>query len=180
MQEFSMPKNIMLTLTGRDKIGIVDSVTSVIVKRDGNVESSRMARLGGEFAVLMLIALPDKEFENLDKDFQQLRGEGYQVSLLQTEADSMKYAGWLLYEIEVTGADHEGIIHEVSHHLAAQGINIESMDTISTPAPMSGTPLFMMKGVVVVPPQLHFHVWSDALEEVGDKLNVSINVGMVK
>lgn len=175
-----MPKNIVLTLTGRDKVGIVDSVTSVIVKRNGNVESSRMARLGGEFAMLMLIALPDKEFANLDQDFQQLRAEGYQVTLLQTEDDSKKYIGWLPYEIEVTGADHEGIIHDISHHLASQGINIESMDTSSTPAPMSGTPLFMMKGIVLVPPKLTFHVWSDTLEEVGDKLNVSVKVWMVK
>jgi glycine cleavage system transcriptional repressor len=175
-----MPKNIVLTLTGRDKVGIVDNVTSVIAKRDGNVEASRMARLGGEFAMLMLVTLPDKALDNLDKDFQQLRGEGYQVTLLQTEDDSKKYAGWLPYEIEVTGADHEGIIHDISHHLATQGINIESMDTSSTPAPMSGTPLFMMKGVILVPPKLTFHIWSDALEEIGDKLNVSVKVGVVK
>jgi glycine cleavage system transcriptional repressor len=175
-----MPKSIVLTLTGHDKVGIVDSVTSVIAKRDGNVESSRMARLGGEFAMLMLISLPDNEFDNLEQDFQQLRKEGYQVALLQTEDVSKKYAGWLPYEIEVTGADHEGIIHDISHHLAVQGINIESMDTSSTPAPMSGTPLFMMKGVVLVPPQLHYHVWSNALEEIGDKLNVNVKVGMVK
>jgi glycine cleavage system transcriptional repressor len=175
-----MPKNIVLTLTGRDKVGIVDNVTSLIVKHGGNVESSRMARLGGEFAMLMLIALPDKEHASLDQNFKQLRGEGYQLALVETEDDSKKYAGWLPYEIEVTGADHEGIIHEISHHLAAQGINIESMDTSSTPAPMSGTPLFTMKGIVLVPPKLTFHVWSDSLEDIGDKLNVSVKVGMVK
>lgn len=175
-----MSKNIVLTLTGRDKVGIVDKVTSVIAKWDGNVEASRMTRLGGEFAMLMLITLPDDRFAKLDQDFQHMRAEGYQVTLLQTEDDSTKYAGWLPYEIEVTGADHEGIIHDISHHLAAQGINIESMDTSSTPAPMSGTPLFMMKGVVLVPPKLTFHIWSDALEEIGDKLNVSVKVGMVK
>ena len=175
-----MPKNIVLTLTGRDKIGIVDSVTSVIVKRNGNVNASRMTRLGGEFAMLMLIALPDQEFGGLDQDFQSMRSDGYQITLLQTEDDSKKYAGWLPYEIEVTGADHEGIIHKISHHLASQGINIENMDTSSTPAPMSGTPLFMMKGIVLVPAHLNFHVWSDALEEVGDQLNVSVKVGMVK
>ena len=175
-----MPENIVLTLTGRDKIGIVDSVTSVVVKRNGNVEASRMTRLGGEFAMLMLVSVSDAEFSNLDQDFQQLRAEGYQVSLLQTQDDSKKYAGWLPYEIEVTGADHEGIIHEISHHLATQGINIENMDTSSSPAPMSGTPLFMMKGTIVVPPNLNFSMWSDALEEIGDNLNVSVKVGMVK
>jgi glycine cleavage system transcriptional repressor len=175
-----MSKNIVLTLTGRDKIGIVDNVTSVIAKRGGNVEASRMTRLGGEFAMLMLVTVSNIEFANLDGDFQQLRSEGYQLTLLQTEDDSKKYAGWLPYEIEVTGADHEGIIHDISHHLATQGINIENMDTSSAPAPMSGTPLFTLKGVILVPPKLHFHVWSDALEEIGDKLNVNVKVGMAK
>jgi glycine cleavage system transcriptional repressor len=162
-----MPKNIVLTLTGHDKVGIVDNVTSLIVNHGGNVESSRMARLGGEFAMLVLVSLAENELGGLDKDFAQLRGEGYQVLLMPTEDDAGKYAGWLPYEIEVTGADH-------------QGINIESMDTSSTPAPMSGTPLFMMKGIVLVPPKLNFHTWSDALEEIGDKLNVNVEVGMVK
>jgi glycine cleavage system transcriptional repressor len=61
-----------------------------------------------------------------------------------------------------------------------QGINIESLDTSSTPAPMSGTPLFTMKGIVLVPPKLNFNTWSDALEEVGDSLNVSVKVEVVK
>jgi len=54
------------------------------------------------------------------------------------------------------------------------------MDTSSTPAPMSGTPLFMMKGIIVVPPQLNYSVWSGSLEEIGDKLNVSIKIEIVK
>lgn len=174
-----MPKNIVLTLTGRDRIGLVDHVTSLVVKRGGNVGASRMAHLGGEFAMLMLIALPDNEAGNIDQDFQSLRSEGYQVSIVQTE-DSKKYEGWLPYEIEVTGADHEGIIHDIAHYLASRGINIENMDTSSTPAPMSGTPLFTMKGVVLAPPKLNFHAWSDELEEIGDKLNVNVIVGLVK
>lgn len=175
-----MAKNIVITLTGRDKIGLVDQVTSLVAKRAGNVEASRMAHLGGEFAMLMLVAIAESEYSNLDGDFQALRGGGYQIVMVQTEADAQKYAGWLPYEIEVTGADHEGIIHEVAHFLASQGINIESMDTSSAPAPMSGTPLFTMKGVALVPPKLNFNDWSDALEEVGDKLNVSVKVGVVK
>jgi glycine cleavage system transcriptional repressor len=175
-----MSKNIVLTLTGRDKVGIVDVVTSLIASRGGNVESSRMARLGGEFAMLLLLSLPESELPNLDQDLAALRGENYLIALLQTEDNVKKYAGWLPYEIEVTGADREGIIRDISHQLASQGINIENMDTSSTPAPMSGTPLFMMKGVLLVPPELNFHAWSDALEEIGDRQNVSIRIEMVR
>ncbi|MBI5838534.1 MAG: transcriptional regulator [Chloroflexi bacterium] len=176
-----MSKSIVLTLTGHDRVGIVEEVTDVFVRHGGNVEASRMSRLGGEFAILMLASLPDKEMSVFEKDLKRLRDEGYQITLLQTEDDhTKKYAGWLPYEIEVLGADHDGIIYQIAHHLAGQGINIENMDTRTAPAPMSGTPLFTMKAVVIVPPNLPFHQWSDALEYLGDKLNVSIKVEMVK
>jgi len=176
-----MTKSVVLTLTGHDRIGIVEEVTNLFVKHGGNVENSRMTRLGGEFAMLALVKLNDAQEPALESDLQKLRNDGFQVALLLTEDDHpKKYAGWLPYEIEVLGADHEGIIHEIAHHLAQQGINIEDMETVTAPAPMSGAPLFTMRATVLVPPQIPFHKWSDALEAIGDKLNVSISVAVVK
>ena len=175
-----MNKNIVLTLTGHDRVGIVEKVTSLFVKHGGNVENSRMTRLGGEFAMLALVSLAEGQFAALEKEFQNLRDEGFIVSLLQTEDDHIsKYSGWLPYEIEVLGANHEGIIHEIAHFLASQGINIEDAETTTTPAPMSGTPLFTMQATVLVPPQLPYHQWADALDDIGDKLNVNIKVALV-
>ena len=176
-----MNKNIVITLTGHDRVGIVEEIMNVMVKHGGNVENSRMARLGGEFAMLALVELDEKDLSSFEKDVQKLRDTGFLVTLQQTEDDHTKsFAGWLPYQIEVLGADHEGIIYEISHHLAQQGINFEDVETTTTPAPMSGTPLFKMQATVLVPPDLPFHKWSDALEEVGDKLNVTVEVTMVK
>ncbi|MEW6404815.1 MAG: ACT domain-containing protein [Chloroflexota bacterium] len=176
-----MTKNIVLTLSGHDRIGIVEEVTSAIVKHKGNIESSRMARLGGEFAMLALVSVPGGSLAALEKEFQKLGAEGFQITLLPTDdSHAKKFAGWLPYEIEVLGADHEGIIHQIARHLSRQGINIEDMETATTPAPMSGTPLFTMKAMVLVPPTLSFHKWSDALETIGDKLNVSVTVTVAK
>jgi glycine cleavage system transcriptional repressor len=176
-----MKKNIVLTLTGHDRVGIVEEVTNMFVKHGGNVESSRMARLGGEFAMLALVSLGDADLATLETDLAKLRKDGFQIALLPTSDDhAQKYAGWLPYQIEVLGADHEGIIHGIAQHLSQQGINIEDMETSTTPAPMSGTPLFTMQAVVLVPPKLPFHQWSNALEDIGDKLNVNIKVSLVK
>jgi len=176
-----MKQELVITLTGHDRVGIVKEITNVLVKHGGNVETSRMARLGGEFAMLALISLEENDRPAFEADLQKLRDEGFQITLLQTEDDhAKKYAGWLPYQIEVLGADHEGIIYEISHHLAQQGINFEDVETTTAPAPMSGTPLFKMQATVLVPPNLPFNKWSDALQEVGDKLNVTIEVAMVK
>jgi len=53
-----MAKDIVLTLTGRDRVGIVEEVTGVLLGLGANVGTSRMTRLGGEFAILSLVSLP--------------------------------------------------------------------------------------------------------------------------
>ncbi len=168
-----MRKNLVLTLTGHDRIGIVENVTKLVLEYEGNVEESRMARLGGEFAMVMLVSVREANFEDLRQGMRSLRDEDYKVTTRQTErGHSAKYAGWMPYQVKVSGADHEGIIHDIAQHLANQGINIETMDTSMVQAPMSGTPLFTMMAVVMVPPELINQDWRDDLAEVGDKLNV--------
>jgi glycine cleavage system transcriptional repressor len=177
MGSLSMQRNIVVTLTGPDRIGIVERVTGLLLNRGGNVEISRMARLGGEFAVLMLVTMPSEQLASLDEDLQGLTAQGYKVTTTaaeQTYADA--FPGWLPYRIEVHGADHEGIIHEVARYLSEHNINIESMETETTPAPISGAPLFTMTAQVVVPPNLSGRDWEAGLETIGSRMNLEIKV----
>ena len=172
-----MRTNIVFTLTGPDRVGIVETVTKLLLGHDGNVESSRMARLGGEFAMLMLVSVPAEQLAGLDKTVENLTTQGYKVTTSQTVPGYVETPpGWLPYQIEVEGADHEGIVHEVARYLSARGINIESMETGVTAAPLSGTPLFNITALVAVPPGLADQGWQAALDEVGNQLNVEITV----
>ena len=172
-----MRNNLVFTLTGPDRIGIVEEITQVLLKYDGNVETSRMVRLGGEFAILMLVSIPTDQIANLSKDVESLIAEGYKITTSQTDQTyAEQHRGWLPYQVELQGADHEGIVHEVAQYLAQRGINIESMDTALVAAPMSGTPLFTMTAQVLVPPDLVDQDWVAALEGVGHRLNVDIDV----
>jgi glycine cleavage system transcriptional repressor len=173
----SMQRNLVLTLTGPDRIGIVENVTGLLVARGGNVEVSRMARLGGEFAILMLVSIPAERVAGLETDLESLSAHGYKVTttlVQQTHAEA--HPGWLPYRIEVHGADHEGIIQEVARYLSQRGINIESMDSETTPAPISGVPLFTMTAEVAVPPDLAGQDWEAGLEDLSSHLNLEIRV----
>lgn len=176
-----MSQNFVLTLTGPDRVGIVEEVTRLVLGRGGNVEASRMARLGGEFAVLMLVAMPAARGEGIDADFEGLISRGYKVTVspASTVAEDA-HAGWSPYRIEVDGADHEGIIHEVARYLSNHGINIESMDSETILAPISGSPLITMTADVVVPPSLSGRDWQAGLEEIGSRMNLEITVSAVK
>ena len=172
-----MRSNFVLTLTGPDRIGIVDNVTRLLLDHGGNVETSRMARLGGEFAILMLVSMPAEQFAGLEQDLEGLTVQGYKVTTTQAEQTYAEaHPGWLPYRIEVHGADHEGIIQEVAHYLSQRGINIESMDSETTPAPISGIPLFTMTAHIVVPPSLSGQGWEAGLESLGSRLNLEIGV----
>src|SRR4051812_15184095 len=151
----SMHSQFVLSLTGPDRIGIVERVTGLLLERGGNVETSRMARLGGEFAILMLVTLPAGRSADLETILESLTAQGYKVTTTPSQRTYAEaHPGWLPYRIEVNGADHEGIIHEVARYLSQRGISIESMDSESAPAPTSGVPLFAMTAQVVVPPSL--------------------------
>ncbi|HHJ05929.1 MAG TPA: transcriptional regulator [Anaerolineae bacterium] len=172
-----MRKHLVVTVTGADKPGIVEHVTKLLLHYQGNVEASKMARLGGEFAMLMMLSAPEDNFNVLRDGLRQLRDEGYAVTTRQTERGySAKYTGWLPYRLEVKGADHEGIIHQLTGYLAKHQINIETMDTDVVKAPMSGAPLFTMDAIIVAPPELSYQNLKESLATIGDELGVDADV----
>ena len=72
-----MSKHLVLTLIGPDQVGIVENVTEKVLKHKGNIEESKMARLGGEFAMLLLISAPEQEVEKINSSLNTLKDEGF-------------------------------------------------------------------------------------------------------
>jgi glycine cleavage system transcriptional repressor len=171
-----MAKNIVFTLTGTDRVGIVDEVTKTLLELGGNIETSKMTRLGGEFAVLLLITLPDTADEALRQAVARLTKRGYKVTTTSTDISRPATTGWLSFRIEVQGADHEGIVNSIAHTLAQRGISIEAMETGNTPAPNSGIPLFHMNALVLVPPELDEALWQNELELRAAEQHVDVTV----
>jgi len=172
-----MNKNLVISLIGHDRVALVEELSKLVVDSHGNIEASRMAHLGGEFATLMFVTVPSDSYENLTLKLKKLSDEGFKVIITETKhPDISKYKGWLPYQIDVNGADHEGIIHKISRQIAGFGVNIESMDTNVIKAPISGTPLFTLSAVVFVPPDQTHHELIEKLQVVGDDLNVDIEV----
>ena len=80
-----MPNRLVFTLTGSDRIGFVEHVTELILECGGDVQASRMARLGGEFSMLLLVSLPESETERLSKNMANLSDEGLKVTITETK-----------------------------------------------------------------------------------------------
>ena len=171
-----MQKQLLITATGNDRVGIVEDVTKIILAHQGNVDASRMAHLGGEFAMLMLVSTSEEHLAHLQEDLKSLSSQGFDLSTRLTERSSApKFDGWRSYQINVRGADHEGIIHEITHYLAQQEINVETIDTGTEDAPFGGK-LFTMCATVLTSPTMSLAILQEELAAVGDQLNVDVTV----
>ena len=172
-----MDKHIVITCVGPDQVGLVDQVTETILDKKGNIEESRMARLGGEFAMLLMVTVSETNLKDLEKELEKLQDDGYHVYTRETGREiPSRFQGWVPFDLFVTVADHEGILHSITHSLAEKNINVELLDTAVTSAPMSGTPLFTLNAVILVPPGLSREEWNSPLEQAGRDANVNITV----
>ena len=50
---------------GADRVGIVDDISGLVSEDGGNIEESKMAVLGSEFAVMMLVSMKSEALEAL-------------------------------------------------------------------------------------------------------------------
>jgi glycine cleavage system transcriptional repressor len=171
-----MRKQLVLTASGRDRVGIVEELTELLLQFEGNVESSRMVRLGGDFAVLLFVTAPEDKVVSLRDALSEVHFARFDIQTRLSEVAEAEDTSAAACAITVLGADHMGIIHQISRYLANQGINVETLTTEVVAAPMSGTPLFTMSAVVKVPPQLEVEDLREALEFIGEEVGVDTKV----
>ncbi len=170
-------KMLLLTAAGPDRIGFVDELTAVLVKHGANIEESRMARLAGDFAALVLISIPSGRLEELQRGLTQLGQSSVEIGFREVAApDATGVGPYRPCTISVRGADHEGIIRAVAHALRGLGVNIAELESDVGQAPESGIPLFNMKANLQVPPQLSQAQLEEELRRVGEQMSVAIEL----
>jgi len=142
---------LALTAVGPDRPGLVNDLSSLIAAAGANIEDSRMAILGGEFAVIMLISGSPGAIERTRQIGAQVEKELGLGCILKETSPAHPPADYLLYRIEVTGADRPGIVQAIAGILADRDINVASLESRVTYAPFSATPMFVLEADLQVP-----------------------------
>ena len=145
---------LVLTAVGLDRPGLVNEISALIHDAGANLEDSRMAILGGEFAVILLLSGPADTIERVARARELLEQKtGLRVVLKPTARDQQP-RNYLPYTIRVTGVDRPGIVHSVTQILAGRGVNVASLESRLAYAPLSGTPMFVLEAELQVPSEL--------------------------
>lgn len=142
---------VVLTAVGRDHPGLVHSLSALIHEAGANIEDSRMAILGGEFAVILLISGSPEGVERTKEISVRIEQELDLRCILKETSPPHPPADYLPYRIEVDGADRPGIVEVITSILADREINVASLQSRLTHAPFSATPMFVLEASLQVP-----------------------------
>jgi glycine cleavage system regulatory protein len=164
----------VLTVLGDDRPGLVSAISAPIKAHDASWERSQLSQLAGKFAGIVLVSVANKRFDALSADLMALKDEGLQVVLERTDDPDERES--LRLNLELLGADHPGIVAEISSSLAARGISIDELSTDVRDAPMAGGTIFEANAVLSVPPTTSIEQLRSMLEGLANELMVEITL----
>jgi len=164
----------ILTVLGDDRPGLVSALSAPISAHGASWERSEMSRLAGKFAGIVLVAVADEKFDALVADLAALNAEGLQVTLQRTDEPVERESQRL--HLELLGADHPGIVAEISASLATRHVSIEELSTDVREAPMAGGMLFEARAVLNAPPTTSTDSLRSMLEGLAHELMVEIRL----
>jgi glycine cleavage system transcriptional repressor len=168
------PQNnyLVITASGDDKVGLVDKLSSKIAESGCNIEESRMAVLGGQFALIMLLSGPWNALSKLDGQMETL-GDQLGLTIIHKRTQKRERTQPSLpYSVEVVAMDHPGIVRNLSAFFSKNGINIEELQTDTYPAPHTGTSMFSVTMTVGIHADVHISTLRGNFLDYCDDLNL--------
>lgn len=125
----------VITVTGKDRPGIISSLTEILYRSGGNLEDASMTILEGEFAMIFLAEL--KSQSAYQKFYEGLQRLAKKMGLMiqtkeikrQLNRGEKHRLGTVPWVISVLGKDRAGIVFRVSRLLADHGLNITDLNS---------------------------------------------------
>jgi glycine cleavage system regulatory protein len=168
-------ESLVVTVIGKDRPGLVESVSAAVEAHGGSWVESRMSRLAGQFAGILRASVPPERVDALSEALEALRASGLRVAIERGVEDSIEEGYMIL--LELIGSDRPGIVHKISEALAERGVNVDELHTECEGAPWSGGTLFKAMAKLRVPATLDLDQLRESLEAIAGDLMVDISIG---
>jgi glycine cleavage system regulatory protein len=168
-------ESLVVTVIGKDRPGLVESVSAAVEAHGGSWVESRMSRLAGQFAGILRVSVPSAEADALSDALEALRAGGLRL-VIERGVEDVEEDGHVIL-LELVGSDRPGIVHKISEALAARGVNVDELNTECEGAPWSGGTLFKAMAKLRAPRTLDLDQLRESLEAIAGDLMVDISIG---
>jgi len=172
--------HLILTAIGPDQVGLVEKIAQFISQRGCNIEDSKMAVFCGEFAVIVLISGAENNLVKIGRDYRAIESETGLAISTKTPAVRTPPESFLPYRLTASCMDHPGIVYRITAVLTALGVNIESMETKTYSAPVSGTPIFQLEAILAIPVRTNINQLRQRFTEIQRDENIDIELNATR
>ena len=174
------PSLIAISVLARNRSGLVEMLARVAQEAGCNIMDTRMATLGQEFAMFMLVSGSWDAIVKLEDSLDRMRSrEKLGITCHRTEARAEREE-LMPYAIEVVATDRPGIVCEIGEFFGARNIAIEDMSSYSYPAAHTGTRMFSLHMSISVPVDTSIAALRGDFLEFCDQLNIDSIMEPVK
>jgi len=170
---------IFVSVIGRDRPGIVASVSRVLYENRCNIEDLSQTAIRGQLAMILIAStLREDAFSGLKSDFQELaRDLDLEINLKKIRPEEL-----IPYDagetepfiITVQGEDRPGLVYGISEILAERSINITNLD--ARVALLGGKHEYIQLFEVDVPKALDYGLIQEKLWKRGQEMGVAVNL----
>ncbi len=172
--------HLVLSALGEDKPGLINELSRSVLNSGCSILDSRMAVLGGDFALLLQVG---GNWNNLAKLETQLPGLQERLGLTITSRRTggrERRHDLLPYGVDVVAMDQPGIVHNLAKFFSQRQINIQEMLTSSYAAAHSGTPMFSVHMTVEIPASIQIAGLREEFMDFCDQLNLDAVIEPIK
>ncbi|HET8917183.1 MAG TPA: ACT domain-containing protein [Candidatus Binatia bacterium] len=171
--------HLILTAVGPDQVGLVEKISEFIARHSSNIEDSKMAVFCGEFALIILISGEGGNLHKIANHYRELEIETGLAIAIKTPTSRKPAESFLPYTLTASCMDHPGIVYQLSGILSSLGINIESMETKTYAAPVSGTPIFRLEANISIPTRININSLRERFAAIQKEENIDIELSLV-
>ena len=167
-----MIDHLVVTVLAEDRPGIVESLAQTVSAHSGNWMESRMNRLAGKFAGILLVEVATQNSSQLQKALGALKKQGISIRIENSTLvhDQHKIA----LCIDIIANDRPGIVDEIAVLLSSNNVNLKSLETFCASAPMSAGIMFHAQAYMQLPEVLSQDALMRLLESLSDDLMVEV------
>jgi len=166
-----MNQYLVLTVLGGYSQDLAEQLCKALRDSGANITDCRMARLGDEFAALLMVSGGWDSIAKLEDQLPRLEEElGVNIQCRRTR--ERQPAGGMPYAIDVVCSDRAGVVHDIARFVSEHDLDIQDLYTTTYQPAQSGTTMFSLHMTVGVPVDVSISVLRGEFLDFCDRLNL--------
>ena len=170
---------IAVSVIGRDRPGIVASVSRVLYQNRCNIEELSQTAIRGQFAMILIVSASDREvLSGLKSDVAELAREfDLDINLRKIKPEELTpYDSGETEPFVITarGEDRPGLVYGVTEVLAERAINITHLDVRVTPVGSKQEHIQLFE--VDIPKGVNLDLLQEKLRKRGQEMEVVVDL----